>query len=177
MESIPEGAPFVVANSTRRFVVQTGLGVVLVLLGILGIAFASFSPAILLVLLFGAAVLVLSVMSLRNSGPLLAADESGVWVQAFAGPDGVRFHCWDEVDSLYVRQVSKRPPFRMLCLLPNDVEAMMVAAPPQQAATMRKSMGLVGAPYSVNLVAASMSDEHALTTLERLAAGRATIRR
>lgn len=174
MGDMPEDAPFEVRNSRRRMTIQLGAGAVVVVMGLLMISFTALFGVV--VAASGLGIAVLSILSLRITGPLMAADSTGVWVQAFEGPKGVRHFPWEGLDSLYVKEVSRRPPFRMLCVLPQDLETLM-AAEPQHEATMRKSVKLVGAPYSVNLVAASMADEDALGPLERLAAGRATIRR
>lgn len=176
MGAVPDDAPFVVRNSARRFVWQTIGGMAMVVAGALLVAFMGFTLTAAFALVVGVGVVAISVLSLRVRHPLLAADHSGVWLQAFPGPDGVRFYRWEDLQSLYVRTISRRPPFRMLCVLPEDVEAE-IAANPQREATLRKSMELVGAPYSVNLVAASIEDEEALAALERLAAGRTSILR
>ncbi len=170
--SMPEAAPFVVRNQTQRFVIQSVAGLVFVIVGVV-LLFTGLVTAGLILILPGAAILALSVMSLRNRGPLLTADAQGVPVQAFPGPDGVRVLPWTAVERVYVHRVARQ--FRLLCVLPRDVAAELAAFPGQHAETLRSSVATCGAPYSVNLVAAGISDEQAGRALHALAAGRAHI--
>lgn len=103
--SMPATAPFVVRNSTRRFVLQTILGLVLVLGGAL-LSFV-FLTAGLILLIPGVFIVVMSVLSLRNRAPLLMADEQGLFVQAFRGEGGVRRFAWHDIERLYVHRIGR----------------------------------------------------------------------
>lgn len=165
--TVQADAPFVVRNSARRFVAQTVLSLVFVVGGI-ALSF-SYLTAGLILLLPGVFMLVMSLLSLRNLAPLLAADERGVTLQAFAGPDAVRSWAWEDIERIYVHRISRQ--FRMLCVLPRDVDAELAAFAAKRA-TLEKSIGVCGAPYSVNLAAAGISDEQAGRSLRELAADR-----
>lgn len=168
--TVPEDAPFVVRNSTRRFVAQTVMGLVFV---VGGIALSlSFLVAGLILALPGAFILVMSLLSLRNLAPLLAADGRGVTLQAFPGPDGVRSWPWEDIERVFAHRISRQ--FRLLCVLPRDVEAELAVFPAGRS-TLEKSMQLCGAPYSVNLVAAGISEQQAGQALRELAAGRSQV--
>jgi len=165
--SMPATAPFVVRNSTRRFVLQTILGLVLVLGGAL-LSFV-FLTASLILLIPGVFIVVMSVLSLRNRAPLLTADEQGLFVQAFRGEGGVRRFAWHDIERLYVHRIGRQ--FRMLCVLPRDVERELQAAGPRRE-SVEKSLRICGAPYSVNLVAASVKEATTAQVLGELAQGR-----
>lgn len=167
---VPAKAPFVVRNSTTRFVLQTILGAALTVAFVAAMVVFGLSIVLVFAALFGVVVVVLSVVSLVNSAPLLAADRAGVWVKAFRGADGVRHLYWNQIDRVYTHQISGQ--FRMLCVRPRHPE---LPADSGRRQTIQESVRLVGAPYSVNLVAAGLSDHQALHTIAGLAAGRCRV--
>ncbi|MEJ7833206.1 MAG: hypothetical protein WKF79_09845 [Nocardioides sp.] len=170
---MPDNAPFVVQNSRPRFVVQSVVAGLFVVAGVVLLAM-SFYFAGLLLLVGGGPLLALSLVSLRNTrSPLLAADDGGVILQAFTGPDGIRALAWSNIERVYVHRVGRQ--FRLLCVLPRDIPAEVAAWSPAQQKTIQTSLGTCGAPYSVNLVAAGVTDQQAGQALHQLAAGRTQI--
>jgi hypothetical protein len=174
MTSMPESAPFVVQNSKARLFTQTVLGGLLAVGCAVLLVVAGFSVVFVVGIVVGIGIVVMSVLSLRNSGPLLSADGRGIWLQAFAGPDGVRFLSWESVEAVYVHHMSRQ--FHLLCVRPRNLEAEL-HPDPKRRQQMQRSTQLVGAPYSVNLVAAGLSDDRALSALGQLADGRAQVGR
>lgn len=170
---LDSNAPFVVANDPRRFVVQAAAGAVLVVVMVVLVTVTGGAAVPLIGLGAGIALVLVSLLSLRHRDPVMIADGDGVVLRAFKGPAGVRRLGWDQVEALYVHKISRQ--FRMLCVRPRDIDAERAWAGEKRAQVIDGSVKRVGAPYSVNLVAAGLSDDEALDTLRALAAGRATV--
>ena len=170
---LDRNAPFVVANNPRRFVLQAAAGAVLVVVMVVLVGATGGAAVPLIGLGAGLALVLVSLLSLRHRDPVMTADADGVVLRAFKGPEGVRRLGWDQLEALYVHRISRQ--FRMLCVRPRDIDAERTWAGAKRAQVIDSSVKRVGAPYSVNLVAAGMRDEDALATLRALAAGRATV--
>jgi hypothetical protein len=159
--------PFAVGMSRSRAIRQVIVGVALLAVGV-GLVVAGGGIVALVAALAGVAATSVGLVSLRQREPVLRADAEGVSMQAFKGPGGVRRLAWSEVEAVYVHRIGRQ--FRMLCVLPRDLEAERAWAGEQRAASLDGSVKRVGAPYSVNLVPAGLQDAEALAALRALGA-------
>lgn len=162
----------VVGVSTRRMVIQ-GCGTaafgVLLLYGM--VALSSWYLGFLAAIMLGIAAF--SFYQAKTYEPTLVADGRGLSLIKMA-PDGGTLHLpWEDVDRVFVHKF-RGGNFRMLCILPRDVERYL-PADPKLRSKAEKSIEITGAPYSANLAAASISNQRALDTLRTLAQGRCVV--
>lgn len=164
--------PLVVGVSGRRMVVQglvSGAFGVLLLYGMA--ALGSWYLGLLALLVIGIAAF--SFYQAKTFQPVLVADHRGVSL-AKTGPGGGTLHIpWEEVERVFVHKV-RGVNVRLLCVLPRDVERHLPADPAMRGKA-EKSIEITGAPYSANLVAASISNERALDTVRALSQGRCAV--
>lgn len=168
----PSAENFVVGVSERRMIVQ---GVAAGALGVL-LLFGMVSTESWYLGLLGALMLAAAAFSFyqaKTFQPVLVADGRGVSL-AKSGPGGGTLQLpWEDVERVFVHKV-RGVNARLLCILPRDM-AHHLPADPKLRSAAEKSVEIVGAPYSVNLAAASISDERALGALRTLAQGRSSV--
>ncbi len=168
----PQTDTLVVGVSTRRMVVQgcaTAAFGVLLLYGMVAVnsSFLGFLAVIML------GIAAFSFYQAKTYEPTLVADGRGVSLMKTAPDGGTLLIPWEDVDRVFVHKF-RGGNFRMLCILPRDVERYLRAAPKLRSKA-EKSIELTGAPYSANLAAASISNQRALDTVRALAHGRCAV--
>lgn len=135
------------------------------------VAIGSWLLGVLALLMLGVAAF--SLYQAKTFRPTLIADSRGVSLAKSASDGGTLHLAWEEVARVFVHNV-RGANFRLLCVLPRDVSRHLpVDAKLRRSA--EKSIQITGAPFSANLVAASISDEQALRTVQALAGGRTVV--
>lgn len=168
----PPTETLVVGVNPRRMVIQgvvTGAFAILLLYGM--VALGSWYLGFLALLVLGIAAF--SFYQAKTFKPVLVADSRGVSL-AKSGPDGGTLQIpWEDVERVFVHKV-RGVNFRLLCVLPRDVDRYLPADPTLRRAA-EKSIKITGAPYTANLVAASISNERALAAVRSLARDRCAV--